>query len=220
MHEARLLCAYLQELALPLDGDVQHRLLVFQQELLSWNRKFNLTAIRDPQQSVEKHLIDSLTVYPYLQGTERLLDLGSGAGLPAIPLKIARPKLQIVSLDAQEKKILFQRHVARRLGFQDFQAIHGRIEKLAEQPAHRHQYEVVIARALAPLHTLLDWAQPFVATGGRFIAMKGKGGDTEQAELVARPHGFTLIAEHCLTLPGSGAERRLQIFQTSLESSG
>lgn len=210
MQEAKLLSAYLQVLALPLGSDEQHRLLAFQRELLSWNRKFNLTAIRDPQQSVEKHLIDSLTVYPHLQGTERLLDLGSGAGLPAIPLKIALPQLLVVSLDAQEKRILFQRHVARRLGFKDFQAIHGRIEKLAEEPSHRHRYEVVIARALAPLSTLLVWAQDFVAPGGRFIAMKGKG-DTEQIALVA--HGFTLSAEQRLTLPGSGAERLLQIFQ-------
>lgn len=217
MREARLLANYLQELALPLDPEVQHRLLVFQQELLSWNRKFNLTAICDPQQSVEKHLIDSLTVYPYLQGSERLLDLGSGAGLPAIPLKIARPNLQIVSLDAQEKKIMFQRHVARRLGFKNFLAIHGRIETLAEEPAHRHQYEVVIARALASLDRLLAWAQPFVATGGRFIAMKGKG-DTEQPALAARQHGFAFLAEHRLRLPGSGAERRLQIFQGVPES--
>lgn len=196
-------------LVLPADGEA--RLLAFQQELLAWNRKFNLTAIRDPLESVEKHLVDSLTPLPLLVPGERLLDLGSGAGLPALPLKIARPEMSVVSLDSQEKKILFQRHVARKLGLRDFTAVCARIEEFAARSAEQGAYSLVIARALASLEQLLAWAAPLVAENGRFIAMKAQEEDGDPA-LLAEQAGFRLLAEEALCLPVSGAQRRLQVF--------
>ncbi|WP_305045499.1 16S rRNA (guanine(527)-N(7))-methyltransferase RsmG [Geoalkalibacter sp.] len=211
MDELGRLRRCLKDLGLEVSPDAEAQLLAFQRELLAWNRKFNLTAIRDPLESVEKHLADSLTPLPLLRSAKRLLDLGSGAGLPALPLKIARPELSVVSLDSQEKKILFQRHVARKLGLRDFHAVCARIEDFAADSAQRGAYSLVIARALASLEQLLAWAAPFLAEDGRFIAMKAQEEDGDAALLAPR-FGFRLVGEEELRLPVSGARRRLQVF--------
>lgn len=212
-----LLARSLAQLNLALAPATRERLLRFQDELLAWNKKYNLTAIRDPAESVEKNLVDSLTPLPFLSDRDRLLDLGSGAGLPAIPLKIARPALQVTSVEALEKKILFQRHVARRLNLSDFHPVRARIEELADRDEYAGRFTVVIARALAELEQLLAWAGPFLAREGRFIAMKGPG---EQAPEVAAPAvaGWSLQEERTLRLPVSGGTRRLLIFRRESES--
>ncbi|MDO3378220.1 16S rRNA (guanine(527)-N(7))-methyltransferase RsmG [Geoalkalibacter halelectricus] len=211
MAELNVLAAQLAHLGLDILPEHQEQLLRFQRELLSWNRKFNLTAIRDQAQSIEKHLVDSLTPLPLLEGSRRLLDLGSGPGLPAIPLKIVRPALGIVSVEAQEKKILFQRHVARLLGLRDFTPVRARIEEFGKDAAQGGAYDLVIARALARTEQLLAWAAPFLAGGGRLIAMKAQEEDGNLAQL-ATLSGFEWTERSELLLPASGAQRRLDVF--------
>jgi 16S rRNA (guanine527-N7)-methyltransferase len=179
-------------------------------ELLRWNRSRNLTAITDHDEVLEKHLIDSLTLLPFARQARRLLDLGSGAGFPALPLKIACPELAVISVDAAGKKIDFQRHIVRLLELQDFTALHGRIELLQEQPGYRASFDLVTARALCGLADLLPLAEPFLAGGGRLVAMKGPEGRQEFAALRGRfqEEGW-LGSLHSLKLPLSGAERCL-----------
>ena len=153
------------------------------EELLRWNRSRNLTAITERDAVLEKHLVDSLTLLPFALQARRLLDIGSGAGFPALPLKIVCPELAVVSVDAVGKKIDFQRHIVRLLKLQNFAALHGRIEPLQEQANYRAGFDLVTARALCGLADLLALAEPFLASGGRLVAMKGPEGHQEFAAL-------------------------------------
>jgi 16S rRNA (guanine527-N7)-methyltransferase len=202
-----------QEIAL--NGEAFARLAWLADELLRWNRTHNLTAITDPDEIREKHLLDSLTLLPLLGNTKCLLDLGSGAGFPALPLKIVRPDLEVVSIDAVGKKIVFQRHVARTLHLSGFTAVHGRAEALAKSPAYAHSFDVVTARALGSLPLLVELASPCLAPGGRLIAMKGAEGLAEltAAQPELQRWGFTCTGQRRLRLPQSGAERCLLVLE-------
>jgi 16S rRNA (guanine527-N7)-methyltransferase len=211
----RHLADLLASLGVTLEAVALERLNWLANELLRWNRTHNLTAITDPAEIREKHLADSLTLLPLLGTATRLLDLGSGAGFPALPLKIACPALEVVSVDAVGKKIAFQRHVARSLKLAGFTAVHGRAEELAAVPCCRAGFDLVTARALGSLPLLARLAAPCLAPGGRLIAMKGAEGEAElaagQAELAAL--GFACTAQHRLRLPVSGAERCLLVLE-------
>ena len=191
-------------------------------ELLRWNRTHNLTAIIRPEEVAEKHLADSLSLLPLLGTTRRLLDLGSGAGFPALPLKIARPDLEVVTVDAVGKKIAFQNHIARTLRFSGFTAVHGRAEALRDHPACAAKFDVVTARALGSLPMLARLSVPLLAPGGRLIAMKGAEGEGELAaandELATL--GFVCTERYPLRLPRSGAERLLLVLILSTPAKG
>jgi 16S rRNA (guanine527-N7)-methyltransferase len=191
-------------------------LIWYLQEMLRWNRRINLTAISDPEEALEKHLLDSLTVLPLLQGRETLLDMGSGAGLPGIPLKLARPGLNVLSLDSVRKKIVFQQHVARSLSLSGFEALPGRIETLfLQQHNYRGHFQVVTARALAALPQLIALASPFLAPSGRLIAMKGPEGEREWTRIgpVAEHHGLMCEKAIPWRLPLFGAQRTLLVLR-------
>ena len=208
----------LAPLEIVLDQAILERLDWLGQELLRWNRTHNLTAITDPAEVREKHLADSLTLLPLLKGATRLLDLGSGAGFPALPLKLACPALEVVSVDAVGKKIAFQRHVARSLRMTGFTAVHGRAEDLPGSPLCGAGFDVVTARALGSLPLLARLAAPCLVAGGRLIAMKGAEGAAELA--AAQPElavlGFVCTEQHSLRLPVTGAERMLMVLERSL----
>jgi 16S rRNA (guanine527-N7)-methyltransferase len=210
-----VLVKLLEPLHIVLAEDVLDRLEWLGRELLRWNRTHNLTAITDLAEVREKHLIDSLAVLPLLEGATRLLDLGSGAGFPALPLKISCPSLEVVSVDAVGKKIAFQRHVARTLRLAGFTAVHSRAEDLPGSPLCGVGFDVVTARALGSLPLLVELAAPCLAPGGRLIAMKGAEGAAElaaaQAELAGL--GFACSALHSLRLPITAAERCLVVLE-------
>jgi 16S rRNA (guanine527-N7)-methyltransferase len=196
------------DLKIPLEAFVSLERLA--DELLRWNRSRNLTAITDRDEVLEKHLVDSLTLLPFVHKATRLLDIGSGAGFPALPLKIACPELEVVSVDAVGKKIDFQRHIVRQLGLKGFTPIHGRVEVLTEEQKYRAGFDLVTARALCPLDELISLAEPFLAPGGRLVAMKGPDGQhefSEQHDLLEK-NGWSVVL-HQLELPVSGAGRCL-----------
>jgi len=205
------LAAQLASLGVALESQALARLEWLGSELLRWNRTHNLTAITDPDEVREKHLVDSLTLLPLLGSARCLLDLGAGPGFPALPLKIARPELEIVSVDAVGKKIAFQRHVVRTLQLDGFTAVHGRAEELSANLPSDDGFDLVTARALGSLPLLATLARPYLAPGGRLLAMKGAEGAGEllsaQEELATL--GFACTAQHRLRLPVSGAERCL-----------
>ena len=179
-------------------------------ELQRWNRRRNLTAITGRDEILEKHLLDSLTLLPLIKGRGRLLDIGSGAGFPALPLKIARPDLDVVSVDAVGKKIDFQRHIARAFRLDGFTALHERIESLVDHADFRQGFETVTARAVCSLGELQAMAKPFLVPGGRLLAMKGPGGGREIDALAGPSLGSDRVVNlHRLKLPVSGAGRCL-----------
>ncbi|WP_150272619.1 16S rRNA (guanine(527)-N(7))-methyltransferase RsmG [Paenibacillus tepidiphilus] len=157
---------------------------LYYQELVSWNEKMNLTGITERAQVYMKHFYDSLSLSFYLnmQEVQSLADIGSGAGFPGIPLKIAFPHLKLSIVDSLAKRISFLQHICDSLKLSDVELIHGRAEDIARQPAHRDAYDVVTARAVARLALLNEFCLPFVRQGGMFAAMKGSDPVEEVAE--------------------------------------
>jgi len=204
----------LREFAIEVTAVQVERLLWLQAELLRWNRTHNLTSITDPKEALEKHLVDSLTLLPYLPEAGRLLDLGSGGGFPGLPLKIVRPQLDIVSVDAVAKKIAFQRHAGRRLGLDGFDAWHGRAEKLPDEPGFAAGFDRVVARAFTSLTGFIELALPCLAGDGSMIAMKGPEGERELQEAAGWLAQQQIVCERQveLELPVSRARRLLLFF--------
>lgn len=196
------------------------RLLLFLDEMLRWNRRSNLTAITDPEEALEKHLVDSLTPLPLLGTAVRLLDLGSGGGFPGIPLKLAQPELRLVSVDAVGKKIAFQRHAARYLGLTGFEALHERAENLPLKPDLAAGFQLVISRAFTSIPDFARLALPCLAPGGALLAMKGPEGGRELAAAVPLlvSAGLVPTEVRSLQLPASGAERTLIVLRRQAET--
>lgn len=188
-------------LALDLDEAQLAKLVAHLDLLDEWNTRFNLTAIRDRSAQLSKHLLDSLTVLPYLQG-ERIADVGSGAGFPGIPLAIVEPHRHFALIESTGKKCRFLEHVRDTLQLGNVEVVQSRAESY--QPEIR--FDTVIARAVGPLADLVKVAGALVVGGGRLLAMKGR---YPQDELAARLSGWKVAAVHPLTVPGLGEERHL-----------
>lgn len=199
---------------LALDMETTKKLVLFLTELLRWNRQINLTSITDPNEATEKHLIDSLLLLPFLGGAKSLLDMGSGAGLPGIPLQIARPGLAICSVDSVGKKISFQRHIKRKLMLAGLTPLHCRLECLQDRLSPGQRFDVVTARAFAALDLIVPLAVPWLSSGGKILAMKGPEGESElpAAEKLCLQAGVSIESVHKYRLPFSGAERQVFVL--------
>ncbi len=184
-------------------------LIIYLNELLRWNKKINLTAISDPASAVEKHLVDSLLLVKYLSGGERVLDLGSGGGLPSIPLAIVRPELEIVSVDSVGKKINFQKHIKRLLKLECFVPVHIRSEQLADSDEFQSRFDVVTARAFTSLKELMVASAIFLRPEGHLLALKGPetGNELAEAEEILSQCGYSSVHVDEYRLPYSQALR-------------
>ena len=175
-------------------------------ELVRWNKAYNLTAVTDPAEMIDRHLIDSLSIRTFLDG-KRILDAGTGAGLPGLVLAIAEPGRHFILVDSNGKKIRFLRHIARTLGLENIEPVQARLESLELERAP----DEIVARALAPLARLVEWHAPWLARGARLLAMKGR---LEEAERVAVPDAYN-VEVHTLEHAGrEGAPRSLAIVTT------
>jgi len=194
--------------AFALDPALATPLLDYLALLLRWNRTYNLTAVRDPHEMVVKHLLDSLAMHPYvdslLASGGALADLGTGAGLPGIPLAIVKPGLRVTLVESNGKKARFMREAIRQLGLAGVRVAESRIEALDEPGA----YAAITARALATIPLILELGGHLLAPDGVLLAMKGVH---PAEELAAMPAGWTLRASHPLVVPGLDAERHLVV---------
>ncbi|MEQ1513215.1 MAG: 16S rRNA (guanine(527)-N(7))-methyltransferase RsmG [Lysobacteraceae bacterium] len=190
--------------ALQLDPALAEPLARYLALLLRWNSTYNLTAIRDPREMVTKHLLDSLAMVPFVASVPSLADLGTGAGLPGIPLAIAVPGLRVTLVESNGKKARFMREAIRTLGLGNAEVAESRIEALDRPGA----FMAITARALATLPQILDLGGHLLAADGVLLAMKGARPDDEIAALTA---GWALREIHPLTVPGLGAERHLVV---------
>lgn len=188
--------------ALQLSPDLAEPLARYLTLLLRWNATYNLTAIRDPRDMVTKHLLDSLAMVPFVTSVPTLADLGTGAGLPGIPLAIAVPDLRVTLVESNGKKARFMREAVRTLGLTHADVAESRIEAL-DRPA---AFMAITARALATLPQILALGGHLLAPDGVLLAMKGARPDDEIAAL---PPGWALRDIHPLAVPGLGAERHL-----------
>lgn len=189
-------------LGLTLPAAAVEQLLDYQALLARWNAAYNLTAIRDPAEMVSRHLVDSLAILPFVQG-HTLADLGTGPGLPGIPLAIANPQRQVLLVDSNGKKVRFLREAIRSLKLENVRAVQSRVEDV------EGQFDCVTARAFASLADMLAWGGHLLTSNGIWLAMKGKH---PEDELAGVPAPFQVRAIHSLHVPDVGGERHLVVL--------
>lgn len=164
----------LKALKIKFSEDQVQLMTIHANELMKWNKKINLTAIKQPLQIAEKHFIDSLAAASFIQNKNSIIDLGSGGGFPGIPLKIMNPLLNVVLIDSSRKKINFLKHIIRLLGLQGIDAIHSRAQDLHDKNLYIAGFDAVISRAFTELSNFVELASPFLNKEGTIYAMKGK----------------------------------------------
>jgi 16S rRNA (guanine527-N7)-methyltransferase len=189
------------ELGIALSENDAARLVRLLDQLDEWNQRMNLTAIRERSQQITKHVLDSLSIQPYLYGA-RIADIGTGAGFPGLPLAIVNRQTQFTLIDSTAKKLKFIDHVAHLLELHNVQTVHTRAESF--RPKER--FDCVVSRAVGPVATFVKWAGHLCVGGGRLLAMKGRHPADELAQL---PSGWKTAAVHRLNVPGLDEERHL-----------
>jgi len=215
--------AGIAHLGLSLPPTAPNAFFVYAEQLLQTNRHTNLTRITAPDEVAVKHFVDSVSVLvacPALPPGARVADIGTGAGFPGLPLAIVRPDLSVTLVDALAKRLRFLESVIENLGLGNVTLVHGRAEDVGREAAHRERYDLVVARAVAALPTLLEWCAPLVRVGGRFLALKSGDMDDELAAAAnaARLLNVRLVRDLALTLPPVGDDpaapaRRLLLYE-------
>ncbi|MCH9848601.1 MAG: 16S rRNA (guanine(527)-N(7))-methyltransferase RsmG [Betaproteobacteria bacterium] len=196
------LAAGVVQMGLQISDEVQQQLLSYLALLDKWNKVYNLTAVREPLEMVTLHLLDSLSVLPYIKGP-RLLDVGSGGGLPGIVLAICLPQLRVTTIDTVQKKTIFMRQVKGELGLDNLEVVHARVEAFEIEP-----FDQIISRAFAEIGLFIELTRHLMAKNGHWLAMKG----------VSPQHNLALLQGikstiHPLSVAGLQAERHLAIIE-------
>ncbi|WP_405356325.1 16S rRNA (guanine(527)-N(7))-methyltransferase RsmG [Ruminococcus sp.] len=203
----------LAEFDIELDDLAVNRLCIYNELLIEWNEKINLTALTAPEDVALKHFTDSLMLLRYIDiekdARVRVIDVGTGAGFPGLVLKIARPDIRLTLLDSLQKRLTFLDTVCRALDIEDVELIHSRAEN-GSRTELRDSFDIAVSRAVASMNTLCEYDMPYVRIGGWFTAMKGKDADSELADAqnAIRELGGKLIAKHDFIL-GSAGERSI-----------
>lgn len=191
------------------------KFMIYMGLLLEWNEKINLTAITDQKEIIQKHFIDSLTVLSYIKEDSKVIDVGTGAGFPAIPLKIADNSIEITLLDSLNKRLNFLKEVIEQLHLNNIKTVHGRAEELGKNRDYREQYDVAISRAVAPLNVLVEYLLPLVKLNGVCICMKGNKGEEElkNAKNAIDKLGGEVEKIEKIMLPDSDIERIIIVIK-------
>ena len=192
-------------------------LITYEKELVEWNQKFNLTAIRDVESIRTKHFLDSFSCVLAWKASPpaRLIDVGTGAGFPGIPLKILYPNMKLTLVESVGKKAMFCQHIVSVLGLENVDVVKARAEDLGQDPKHRESYDWAIARAVAKLNVLSEYLIPFVKIGGRMLAQKGESGPAEahSAESAMKLLGGKMEQLITVNLPGVVEDRYLVVVE-------
>jgi len=214
-----LLRGLAEEYGIILDGIMLEQFDIYRRILLEWNENMNLTAITGPLEITVKHFLDSLTLLKAydIPPSAALIDIGTGAGFPGIPLKIARPDIKLTLLDSREKRLVFLRELSGALGQDDNSFYHARAEDAAHLPELRERFDVAAARAVAALPVLCEYCLPFVGVGGVFIAMKGPdcAGEIKAAQSTMALLGGALETVREETLTDAGERVIILLRKTS-----
>lgn len=190
------------QMGLQVSTVTQERLLSYLALLAKWNKVYNLTAVREPMEMVTLHLLDSLSVLPYIKGP-RLLDVGSGGGLPGIVLAICLPELQVTTIDTVQKKAIFMRQAKGELGLDNLQVVHARVEAFEAEP-----FDQIISRAFAEINLFIELTRHLLTKNGHWLAMKGVSPQRDLALLEVKKS-----AVYPLSVAGLQAERHLAIIE-------
>ena len=218
--DTALLEELLARLGLRLEPAQRERFCRYYRELLDWNQRVNLTTLVGWEEVQVQHFYDSLTCLPYLparawESPYRMVDIGAGAGFPGLPLKILLPHAGLTLIESVAKKTAFLRHLVEALGLEAVQVLTCRAEEAGRDPFHREAYDLALARAVAALPTLVEYALPLVRIGGIFVAYKGQEVEEEidQAQEALRLLGGRLSAVQEVEVPGLEAPRHLVILE-------
>ena len=206
-----------EAVGVPVDTDLAERLDTYARLLMEWNEKMNLTAITEPGAMVVKHFVDSLAAAPLLPaGPLRLIDVGTGAGFPGVPLALYRRDIQLTLLDSLNKRLVFLEALCRELDL-PVKLVHARAEEGGRRPELRERYDVASARAVAALPTLCEYCLPFVRPGGLFLAMKGPdcAAELDEARSAIRKLGGTYERTTRYTIPGTDVTHSVVVIRTT-----
>jgi len=203
MSQSAILAKGIAEAGLPIAEQKQQKLLAYLALMQKWNKVHNLTAVRDADEMVTLHLLDSLVVLPFVDG-KALLDVGSGAGLPGIPLAICLPDLKVTVIDSNNKKVSFMRQAKAELGIDNLEVLGGRVEEIAPN----HKFDMVISRAFSDLDLFISLTHQLCDVQGKWLAMKGVYPEAELVELEKKT-GITPSKVKELKVPGLTAQRHL-----------
>ena len=203
MSQQEILAQGIVQAGLPIGAQTQQQLLAYLALMQKWNKVHNLTAVRDADEMVTLHLLDSLVILPFIDGNT-LLDVGSGAGLPGIPLAICNPNLKVTVIDSNNKKVSFMRQAKAELGINNLEVLGGRVEEIA---ANR-KFDIVISRAFSDLDLFISLTHQLCDEQGKWLAMKGVYPEAELAELKKKT-GITPSKVEELKVPGLAAQRHL-----------
>lgn len=204
-HLCKLLQTGIERLKLSISSEQQEKLLSYLESLNKWNQAYNLTSVRDPKEMISKHLLDSLALIPWITG-DRIIDVGTGAGLPGIPLAICMPEKQFVLLDSDGKKTRFLTQVVFQLGLSNVKIEQARVEEYVPEVL----LDVVLTRAFSDLQEMLQKTRHLCSNNGLFLAMKGQKPENEIREIGEE---FKIQKIMPLTIPGSNAKRHVVIIE-------
>lgn len=182
--------------------------------LIEWNEKINLTAITDPKEIIIKHFIDSILIGNNIEDGSSIIDVGTGAGFPGIPLKIFNESYRVTLLDSLNKRTIFLKEVVDKLKLKNVEIIHGRAEDCARDIKYREMYDYAVSRAVAPLNVLLEYLVPYVKVEGNIIAMKGSNAEQEliEAQNAIDKLDVKITEKRIIELPGKFGERYILGF--------
>jgi len=195
----------LEQAGISLTDHQKNQLVAYVDMLNKWNKAYNLTSVRDPNEMLIRHILDSIVVAPHLRG-ERFIDVGTGPGLPGIPLSIVRPECHFTLLDSLGKRVRFLRQVQHELKLENIEPVQSRVEAFPSEPP----FDGVISRAFASLNDMVSWCKHLPAQDGRFYALKGLVPDDEIAQL---PAGYSVESIAKLQVPQLDGERHLVVIK-------
>ena len=205
---------FANEININLNDEKIEKFLKYKEMLKEWNEKINLTAIVEDNDIIIKHFIDSLTIEKYVGEKIRLIDVGTGAGFPGIPLKIVKSNIELTLMDSLKKRLIFLNEVSKELKLENVQIIHGRAEDIGKDVKYRETYDIATARAVANINVLWEYCLPLVKVGGIFICMKGSNiEELEESEKALEKLGGKIEKVEEICLPGTEIERNIIIIR-------
>ncbi len=210
-----ILNKYLKEINIELKKEQTEKFYKYMNLLLEWNEKINLTAITEPKEVILKHFVDSLTISKYIEKGAKLIDMGTGAGFPGIPLKILRDDIEITLADSLNKRINFLNEVIKELNLKNIQTVHTRAEEFGKNKKYRESFDIATSRAVANLSTLSEYLIPLVKPSGKTICMKGSEikEEVEMARKAIEILGGKIEQEESFNLPNSDMKRNVIIIK-------
>ncbi|MDK2788034.1 MAG: rRNA (guanine527-N7)-methyltransferase [Epulopiscium sp.] len=211
-----------KEFGIHLNSKQVDQFLEYKDLLLEWNEKMNLTAITEEKDIIIKHFLDSISIGKFFDfsSVESVIDIGTGAGFPGVPLKIAYPNLKITLMDSLNKRIEFLKEVVLKLSLDEAEPIHGRAEELGQDKLHRESYDVSVSRAVAHLSVLAEYTLPFIKIGGKFLCMKSINSDEEieASKKAITILGGKIIDQKDVHIPFSDISHRIIFIEKERET--